>query len=220
MNQQSISNKNNRDESIDVSEMGDYNVSTRRWVFTFNNYTAENIMELQQYPSQYTCFSQERAPTTGTPHLQGYFRFKSAKAWKVLHKAFPNMWMAKANGTEKQCREYCSGECESKGFIKNGTFWERGEPTSQGERTDISRVSDAILGGAQLDEVAMDFPEQYIRYHRGFERLAERVNRSNFRPNLEVYWIWGGTGVGKTRFVYENETNLYIKDNTRWWNVS
>lgn len=47
------------------------------WVFTLNNYTDSDIERLESlpYPEYFVVFGQEVAPSTGTPHLQGFIRF-------------------------------------------------------------------------------------------------------------------------------------------------
>ncbi len=32
-----------------------------------------------------------------------------------------------------------------------------------------------------------------------------------------VIWIYGSTGIGKTRFVYDNFTDIYPSDNSKWF---
>lgn len=51
------------------------NVRVKRFCFTLNNYTEDDIKKLQEYAQEWTQFAiigKEIAPTTGTPHLQGY----------------------------------------------------------------------------------------------------------------------------------------------------
>jgi len=50
----------------------------RRWRFVVNNYTEEDITQLKNAEYKYIVFGQEIAPTTGTPHLQGYVEFDKA----------------------------------------------------------------------------------------------------------------------------------------------
>lgn len=46
------------------------------WCFTLNNYTDEEIRRLESLECERLVVGKEVAPTTGTPHLQGYIRFK------------------------------------------------------------------------------------------------------------------------------------------------
>ena len=53
----------------------------RRWCFTLNNYTDEDLQQLRGVvPSKcrYIVFGREVAPETETPHLQGYLELGAA----------------------------------------------------------------------------------------------------------------------------------------------
>lgn len=47
----------------------------KRFCFTLNNYNDDDLEKLKEYAQQWCQFAiigKEIAPTTGTPHLQGY----------------------------------------------------------------------------------------------------------------------------------------------------
>lgn len=51
----------------------------KQYVFTYNNYTPEGEAALKAWlgkNTKYAVYGHEVAPTTGTPHLQGYFSLK------------------------------------------------------------------------------------------------------------------------------------------------
>lgn len=62
-----------------------------------------------------------------------------------------------------------------------------------------------------LAAAAMEHPETFIKYARGAERFAYYYNAS--RPyeyrDMNIIVIYGPTRTGKTRYVYENETDVY-----------
>nr|WAE43131.1 MAG: replication associated protein [Cressdnaviricota sp.] len=61
----------------------------RAFVFTWNNYTPEVITHIRdKIPYEWVIYSEEIAPTTGTPHLQGYIRCKGAQLWSSYIKFF------------------------------------------------------------------------------------------------------------------------------------
>jgi len=66
----------------------------RRWCFTWNNYTEEDVSSLKKLSDvngmNYLLFGCEFAPTTGTPHLQGYVEFFKKKAKGGVQKFFRN----------------------------------------------------------------------------------------------------------------------------------
>lgn len=57
---------------------------SERWLFVLNNYTTDEeekiskLIENKALKIKYLVFGREIAPTTGTPHLQGFIVFKSA----------------------------------------------------------------------------------------------------------------------------------------------
>lgn len=57
------------------------NARARRWAFTWNNYTENDVNRLRELPNtsiDYLIFGFEKAPDTGTPHLQGYLEMPRA----------------------------------------------------------------------------------------------------------------------------------------------
>ena len=59
----------------------------RNAVFTCNNWSEDHIEKLKALPHvRYCCFGKEFAPTTGTPHLQGYIQFSTKVRLNSLKK--------------------------------------------------------------------------------------------------------------------------------------
>lgn len=53
----------------------DYGPRGRSWFITHNNYTDEDIRRYDSLKCERIFIGKEVAPTTGTPHLQGFIRF-------------------------------------------------------------------------------------------------------------------------------------------------
>jgi len=92
---------------------------SRKWVFTLNNYTVEEEKQIHNYllthKSVIWIYGFEIAPTTGTPHLQGYLEFKNQIRQSTLWKhGFKRAKLSKANGTLIQNYNYCSKDCNFK----------------------------------------------------------------------------------------------------------
>lgn len=62
---------------------------SRGWCFTHNNYTPEHEEFWKSFPCEYLIAGKEVAPTTNTPHLQGFFLFKDAKTFSSVQKKIP-----------------------------------------------------------------------------------------------------------------------------------
>lgn len=182
----------------------------RNYVFTLNNYTEEEEELIKGLECKYLVYGHE-VGEQGTPHLQGYIEFKQGKRVTTLHKTLPRVWFKERAGTAKQAADYCK---------KSKDFYEKGEISKQGHRSDLDHVASMVAEGKSLKDIAEEVPATFIRYNRGIEALKciTTVDRDPNDPPC-VMWLWGETGVGKTRAATETFDSYYIKDcNTKWWN--
>ena len=97
------------------------------WKFTWNHYPDDHLQILHQYDELLAgrAFDREIAPTTGTPHLQGFVQFRAkdrpsklTASWNVHH-----VWCEKAGGptvkqTPRKEGDYV-GYCRSANTRKN-----------------------------------------------------------------------------------------------------
>jgi len=51
----------------------------KHWIFTLNNHTEKNILQLMNDSSIEQLSMQEEVGESGTPHLQGYLKFKTKR---------------------------------------------------------------------------------------------------------------------------------------------
>jgi len=114
--------------------MATVNTRAKRWCFTINNYTDVHLAALDSLDCRYIVYGRETAPTTGTPHLQGFVVFPSAlRRSTIVSNVGGGHWQP-ANGTSQQASDYCK---------KDGNFTERGTlPNQQGKRKDLERLVD------------------------------------------------------------------------------
>lgn len=99
---------------------------SKSWCFTLNNYTAEDVLLLDGLVPNvcsYLVYGFEFAPTTLTPHLQGYVQFAKQYRMAAVAKLIPRAHVIKAKGTQVQNRVYCT---------KSNDYKEFGFPLSQG----------------------------------------------------------------------------------------
>jgi predicted nucleic acid-binding Zn ribbon protein len=183
----------------------------RSYVFTINNFTNTDWFGVKQLvpKSHYLVCGEEIAPTTGTPHLQGYVRLVDAISFSKMATLLPRASIQVAKGTDFQNQEYCSKECTN--VLESGT------PSQQGERNDIKNLAKAIKAEKlTIDEVMFDYADLYIKYSRSLEKMCAAVAEPR-TDKPTVVWIWGLAGTGKTRYVNKKHKDLYGKDNTMWW---
>lgn len=145
----------------------------RRWVFTWNNYTAEDEQRLIEHfehgdPFRYAVFGRE-VGDSGTPHLQGFFICTSPKRRNWLTTRFFNgCWIEPALGPSDKASEYCT---------KSGDYEEFGElPSEQGKRTDVDRLKEWIINHPTRPtkrEVASEFFGLALRYGHRIDELID-----------------------------------------------
>lgn len=184
----------------------------RRFAFTWNNYTMENVDHLRKLTHErldYLVVGFEVGEQNHVPHLQGYIEFNvgisGLSAIKVLD---PNTFSTKklkgqtdrtlvknskvsllaVNGSRDDNIRYCKKE-ESKDPNFPEKFFEIIiREKRQGERTDFHRCVEMIDDGADLAQVALELPEIALKYHAGIERISEAMKvKKSFEGFQELY---------------------------------
>lgn len=156
---------------------------------------------------QYGVFGVETAPTTGTVHLQGAIRLRKPARAAAVRKLFPGCHIEPARAPVALF-EYCK---------KEGKFREYGKLLKQGERTDLTEFYAGIRAGNPVASLFEDFPQQTLQYLGNIERIRLRFGQSD-REAPRVWWIYGSTGVGKTKYVYDREPQVWASsDNLKWF---
>lgn len=188
---------------------------SRSCTFTLNNYTEEELGQIRTYLGsedvKYAGFGLEEGES-GTPHLQGFVCFKNPKMFTGIKRipGFGRMHLESMKGTVEQNIAYCS---------KDGRFEEYGTKPAQGKRSDLDEVIALVETGKRVREVAMECPTQFVKFHKGIERLISfQAPSRNWKT--EVFWFWGPTGSGKSKKAFEmgSESSFYVKDPTnKWW---
>jgi len=81
----------------------------RAFCFTLNNYTEEDVIALSGVRCEYIIFGFE-VGESGTPHLQGYVRFKNPAKFNEVKNKMPKCHIEIAKGSAKQNITYCTKE--------------------------------------------------------------------------------------------------------------
>lgn len=183
------------------------NTTSRVWAFTIQ-VTAEDVASCKprwcERSMVYMCYQLERAPTTGRLHFQGCVKLRQPTrlpgVQKLLGSGRPHV--ERAVEWEK-LKEYCKKD-ETR---VEGPF-EFGEDKSQGKRSDLKEATDMILAQMPMDEVAMEHPTTFVKYHAGLLKLKQMVQKPPAIDRKAIL-IVGNTGVGKTRFVMDRFPEAY-----------
>lgn len=188
---------------------------TRSYCFTLNNYTEDEADAVAGIDCAYLIYGRE-VGESGTPHLQGYIRFKNPRSLGGMKKLIPRAHFEARKGSEKQAIDYCRKD-DPEPFIK-------GQECCQGKRTDLTTLANDIKEHGYRDAMLAN-PEMCIRYHRGCKELASLYDSMNKKIKPTVHWFYGSTGTGKTYKAWHdslelangNEDQIYINNGTLKW---
>lgn len=165
------------------------------------------LLEMLYKHCSYFVYGKEVAPTTKTPHWQGYCELEKQMAAEAVNK-WGKWHVEPRRGSAEKAIAYCK---------KEGDFVEFGNPKKQGKRNDIIELKELAMtkGLAAVAEAADSLQqfrlcEIYLNYHAP-------ARDPNVEPN--VTYITGPSGCGKSRLAYDilSDKNYYVKDETPWW---
>lgn len=87
-----------------------HNTVVRKFCFTLNNYSEEDEQRIQSNAPlfKYIVYGRERAPRSGTPHLQGFGNLRRPSRFSAIKTIIGNnAHIEKAKGNDLQNKEYC-----------------------------------------------------------------------------------------------------------------
>lgn len=192
---------------------------SRKWQVTINNplekgYTHEKLKEiLKEFKGcVYWCMSDEKGIKEETPHTHIYIHCNSAVRFSTIKKRFDGAHFEMAKGTSVENRDYVLKIGKWLNTYKEetrieGTQEEWGEcPLErQGARNDLQDLYDMIKQGMSDYEIMEEMPEIIFnldKLERCRQTVIQEKSKNQWR-DLEVNYIWGDTGAGKTRSVME-----------------
>jgi len=191
------------------------------------------IYEYEQHPefrarveaiSVYSIFGKEICPTTGRPHLQGYFYTKE----KFSERAIRNKCRVTKKGSfwvEPQSQ--FSSIQEAVDYCKKGGDWtEKGEQPAAPGRAKKQKL-DWAAALKQAQEGKFDDVDARIHFlHRGKMEQHFAIASSltvKSLPTIDNLWLYGDAGSGKTEYAWntynpeEVPGRMYVKGPNKWW---
>ena len=163
------------------------------YCFTINNYTEKDIEQVKKITNncRYLVCGKEIGEKCGTPHLQGYLTYKTSISKRALSKQLKRAHLEVARGTPDQNFNYCR---------KEQIWLEHGERPKQGRRTDLEELRDMIKNNEKDHEIINKISS--FQALRSIDLLRKKmIPPQTKKPH--VYWIWGDTGIGKSRIINE-----------------
>lgn len=208
-------------------------VKGRKWQITINNPSEHGFSHdvIKSILSDvkgltYWCMCDETGDECSTLHTHLYIYFRNARTAEWVNKRFPNMHRELVQGTSQENRAYIlkdgekfnkepdgsyhyvdSGNKVHEGVNHSDTFEESGDcPVErQGKGKDADVIVDMIKAGATDSEIVDAVSSAFKDLDR-VQRTRSMYRDSQFANswrNLEVVYIFGSTGTGKTRSVME-----------------
>jgi len=186
----------------------------RRFVFTLNNYTEEEYLDVTTRLTEYCKWMIVAKETgeQGTPHLQGACILEKQTAFSTI-KTLPGLRrarLAEMRGKPEDSVRYCSKQ--------DLQPFEFGSLPSPGKRNDIHNAAERILEGQNLRDLAKDTEGAVavVKFHKGLTVLRSLTRPDRSQPP-KVFWIYGQTGTCKTRCAFESARELVGNNDDDIW---
>ena len=192
--------------------------SSRKYLLTINNpldhgFSHERIKaNLSDFSGLvYWCLCDEIGEQ-GTPHTHVYVVFKNSVMFDTMHKKFYGAHIDKANGTNQENRDYVRKDGKWADDAKHETnkpetFEESGElpPDKTKAQSQAEEIVQMIRDGMSNAEILEACPSAYSKLayiEQTRQTLLQEQHKDAWR-NVDVTYLWGDTGAGKTRSVME-----------------
>lgn len=211
--------------------MATANPQSKKWLLVINNpqdcgldhARLQEILSL--FHPLYYCMADETA-TTGTYHTHVYLFTHSPVRFSTLKNRLPTAHIEKAYGSSRENRDYITKSGKWANTDKSetsvaGTFFEFGKlPTEAEEKSPVmQQLLHNVKDGMTNTEIVEQTPSMAFRIREidvlRQTLLAEQYSVENRK--LEVTYLYGSTGAGKTRGIYErhNPRSIYRVTNYR-----
>jgi len=160
----------------------------------------------------------EKGGEQGYKHYQIYIENPSAVRFQTLKNKLPNCHLERRRGTKQEAFDYVT-----KSETKIGESFGNGEidlTERQGERSDLKHITEMLDNGATEFEIRKAYPTQFLTMKQKIREYIQSLKEEQFkhtrRLNLEVTYIHGSTGKGKTRFVLDKYGDENVFRMTRY----
>lgn len=194
------------------------NPSSRKFQLTINNPTQHGYDHsriksiLAEFAGAvYWCMCDEIGEQ-GTLHTHIYLATRNCVMFDTIHKRFYGAHIEQAKGSHQENRDYIRKEGKWAKDAKHetnlpDTFEEWGElpPERSARESQSEQIMEMVCAGCTNAEILNEIPGAYNKLNyieQARQTLLEEKYRNVWRK-LEVTYIWGETGSGKTRSVMD-----------------
>lgn len=224
----------NKNKAVNLQ---DINKQSRNFFFTINAHVGEeNPVSQQMIKDAFAAlddasdwvFQMEMGEKTGYEHYQCTIFLNNPRRRKDVFRVLTEHGIPDADIEIVRKKDGASRYCSKSETRIAGPWWSSetfktsvvGKGSSgQGRRSDLTALRRAIQDGKTPDDILLDdrlsplmASSSVMRY---VDRLfiAENARRwSREQRDIKVHYIWGETGVGKTRYVYDRyqPSEIYV----------
>jgi len=187
----------------------------KAWCFTINNPSPSSMKDFEPDSYEYLVYGREKAPGTGTEHLQGYVVFKDRKRMSECKKVSGTAHWEPAKGTPLQASTYCK---------KDGDFVEEGVlPAATGQLAGPTAAAAkwaAIKSQAIAGDIESVEGSAYVQHYRTLQAIAnDHAPMAVDLSDVCGLWYVGPPGCGKSHAARHltSAEKLYLKPMNKWW---
>lgn len=200
------------------------NTQARKWALVINNPLEAGLDHaaireiLHRFAPSYFCMADEIA-TTGTYHTHIFLLAPSPIRFSTIKNRFPTAHIEKAYGSAKANRAYILKEGHWADTDKaetsvSGTFEEWGDLPAEKEEEapEMFKLIQDLRAGKSVMEIIEDNPKLAFRI-REIETLRQAILEEKYSAEnraLEVTYLYGASGTGKTRGIFEKHDRKSI----------
>lgn len=200
------------------------NTQSRKWALVINNPLEAGLDHaaireiLYRFSPAYFCMADEIA-TTGTYHTHIFLFSPSPMRFSTVKNRFSTAHIEKAYGSAKANRAYILKEGHWADTDKaetsvSGTFEEWGDLPAEKEEEapEMFKLIQDLQAGKSVMEIIEDNPKLAFRI-REIETLRQAILEEKYSAEnraLEVTYLYGASGTGKTRGIFEKHDRKSI----------
>ena len=200
------------------------NTQSRKWALVINNPLGAGLDHaaireiLYRFSPAYFCMADEIA-TTGTYHTHIFLFSPSPMRFSTVKNRFSTAHIEKAYGSAKANRAYILKEGHWADTDKaetsvSGTFEEWGDLPAEKEEEapEMFKLIQDLRAGKSVMEIIEDNPKLAFRI-REIETLRQAILEEKYSAEnraLEVTYLYGASGTGKTRGIFEKHDRKSI----------
>ena len=197
--------------------MHENQIQSRKWLLTINNpldhgMTRDEVIDrAQKFNPDYVCLADEIG-ASGTYHTHVYLYSSSPMRFGTVKRRFPTAHIDKANGTSQEIRDYIRKEGKWADTDKaetrvEGTFKEFGTLPSESQEKSpkMAQLMQDVKDGFSTTEIIENDPSFAFKIN-DIDALREKLLFERFRKEnrpVKVHYLFGDSGTGKTRSIYE-----------------